>query len=143
MVDGSLILLDSSVLVAFYNSRDRYHTQVKEFFANTTSRFITTIACVTEVMYLLSADWRVQNLFLRHLNSQVYECEALILRDFARIAELNEQYADLPGDFADLSLIVISERLDVNAIATLDKDFDIYRRYRKQPFIRVFVPQNF
>jgi hypothetical protein len=58
-----------------------------------------------------------------------------------RIAELNAQYADLPGDFADLSLIAISERLKIAAIATLDSDFDVYRRYRKQPFERVFFPQ--
>ena len=38
------------------------------------------------------------------------------------------------------TLIVISERLNVAAIATLDKDFDIYRRYRRQPFDRIFRP---
>lgn len=42
---------------------------------------------------------------------------------------------------ADLSLIAISERLNIAAIATLDKDFNIYRRYRSQPFERVFRPQ--
>ena len=40
-------------------------------------------------------------------------------------------------DDRDLSLIVISERLNISAIATLDSDFDIYRRYRKQSFERV------
>jgi uncharacterized protein len=53
---------------------------------------------------------------------------------------LNAQYADLPGDFADLSLVAISERLNLAAIATLDSDFDVYRRYRNQPFDRVFRP---
>jgi hypothetical protein len=62
--------------------------------------------------------------------------------DSRRIAELNTQYADLPGDFADLSLITISERLDIAAIATLDSDFDIYRRCRKQLFERIFTPQS-
>jgi hypothetical protein len=38
-----------------------------------------------------------------------------------------------------LALVAISERLDIGAIASLDKDFDIYRRYRKQPFERVFI----
>ena len=71
---------------------------------------------------------------------QIYICEALALEDFNRIAELNEQYADLPGDVSDLALVTISERLNIDAIATLDKDFDIYRRYRKQPFNRVFRP---
>jgi predicted nucleic acid-binding protein len=71
----------------------------------------------------------------------VIECVPLLPQDFTRIAELNAQYADLPGDFADLSLIAISERLDISAIATLDSDFDIYRRYRQQPFERIFTPE--
>ncbi|WP_237746656.1 hypothetical protein [Planktothrix agardhii] len=63
--------------------------------------------------------------------------------DFSRITELNEQYADLPGDFADLSLVAISERLNIPAIATLDSDFfGVYRRYRKQAFERVFRPED-
>lgn len=71
----------------------------------------------------------------------LYECEQLLPQDFSRIAELNAIYRDLPGDFADLSLIVISERLEIAAIATLDSDFDVYRRYRKKPFERVFLPE--
>jgi uncharacterized protein len=135
-----VILIDTSVLVAFYNINDRYHTQARQFFDRCTSNLVTTTGCVTETMWLLAADNRVQNLFLHHLSQQIYQCEPLIPQDFARIIELNQQYADLPGDFADLSLVAVSERLNIAAIATLDKDFDIYRRYRRQPFDRVFTP---
>lgn len=38
----------------------------------------------------------------------------------------------------NLSLVSVSERPNIAEIATLDKDFDIYRRYRKQPFNRIF-----
>jgi predicted nucleic acid-binding protein len=48
-----------------------------------------------------------------------------------------KKLADLPGDFADLTLVSISERLDVAEILTLDSDFDVYRRFRKQPFCRI------
>ncbi len=90
---------------------------------------------------MLSSNWLTQNEFLLDLAKKLYDCVPLWPQDFTRIAELNAKYADLPGDFADLSLIVISERLDIAAIATLDSDFDIYRRYRKQPFERIFVLQ--
>jgi predicted nucleic acid-binding protein len=142
MTNYPAIIIDASVLVAFYNAKDRYHLQVKNFFGISRSRLITTLACVTEVMWLLSSDYQIQNLFLSHLKNQVYECEPLLTEDFARIVELNTQYADLPGDFADLSLVVISERLNIAAIATLDKDFDIYRRYRNDAFERVFLPKS-
>jgi uncharacterized protein len=140
MTHYPIILVDTSILVAYYDATDEYHTQIISFFANCTSELVTTVGCVTEVMWLLSADWQLQNNFLSALANNIYKCESLLHDDFTRIAELNAQYADLPGDFADLSLIVISERLDISAIATLDKDFDIYRRYRRQPFERVFRP---
>jgi uncharacterized protein len=136
-----LSLIDSGISIAYYSATDRYHSQVCHFLEGCTSQLITTHSCVTEVMWLLSSDLRTQNEFLLDFAKELYECVLLLPRDFTRIAELNAQYADLPGDFADLSLIAISERLDIAAIATLDSDFDIYRHYRKQPFERIFIPQ--
>lgn len=133
------ILIDSSILIAYYSAKDNYHDSVCSFFEQCTSELITTTACVTEVMYLLSRDYRTQNEFLNDLAQKLYQCIPLLSEDFARIKRLNEQYADLPGDFADLSLICSSERLNISAIITLDSDFDIYRRYRKQPFERIFL----
>ncbi|NMG18629.1 type II toxin-antitoxin system VapC family toxin [Brasilonema bromeliae] len=136
-----LILADSGFLFAYYSARDKHHQQVRRFFERCTSNLVTTPICIAEVMWLLSSDWRTQNEFLLDVAKGLYECEQLLPQDFSRIAELNATYRDLPGDFADLSLIVISERLDIAAIATLDSDFDIYRRYRKKPFERVFLPE--
>lgn len=134
------MLVDSGVLIAFYNEEDKYHNQIIEFFSGCRSQLVTTIACVTEVMWLLTPSIKVQNEFLSALAQGIFECEHLTLSDYHRIQELNMIYQDLPGDFADLSLIAISERLKIPAIASLDKDFDIYRRYRQEYFIRVFRP---
>ena len=142
MNDHSLTLIDSGILTAYYSAADNYHLEVCRFLEGCTSRLITTHSCVTEVMWLLSSNWRTQNEFLLDLAKELYECIPLLPQDFTRIAQLNAQYADLPRDFADLSLTAISERLDISAIATLDRDFDIYRRYRKQPFERVFRPSD-
>lgn len=131
--------MDTGVIVAYYSADDKHHAQARRFFERCTSQIITTVACVTEAMYLLASDWRVQNEFLMQISRGIFNCEHLTNQDFTRITELNVRYADLPGDFADLALVAISQRLDIGAIASLDKDFDIYRRYRKQPFERVFI----
>ena len=133
------ILVDTGLLVAFYDLADS-HQRVAKFFEQCTSQLATIESCITEVMWLLASGWRVQNEFLSHVTSEIYTYESLQTQDFARIAELNAQYADLPADFSDLSLVVISERLKISESATPDKDFDIYRRYRNQPFERVFYP---
>lgn len=135
-----LILIDTGLMIAFYNRTDQYHSQVYAFFEGCTSQLITTLSCVSETMQLLPSNWQIQNEFLLAVAKGVFECESLQPKDFSRIAELNFRYADLPGDFADLTIIAISERLDIAAIATLDSDFDVYRRYRKKPFERVFWP---
>lgn len=133
------ILIDTGILVAFYDRKDEYHHKALSFFSVCTSQLITTIACVTEVMWLLAPNINVQNEFLSALSKSAFLCEHLIPSDYQRIQELNTTYQDLPADFTDLSLIAISERLNISVIATLDKDFNIYRRYRKQPFERVFL----
>lgn len=134
------ILVDSGVLIAFYDEEDKYHSQTVEFFSDCRNQLITTVACVTEVMWLLAPFIKVQNEFLSAVAQGVFECEHLIVSDYQIIQELNSIYQDLPGDFADLSLIAISERLNIPAIASLDKDFDVYRRYRQESFVRVFRP---
>jgi uncharacterized protein len=133
------ILIDTGILVAFYDRKDEYHQKSLSFFSACTSQLITTIACVTEVMWLLAPNTMVQNEFLSALSKKAFLCEHLLPSDYQRIQELNSIYQDLPADFTDLSLIAISERLNIAAIATLDKDFNIYRRYRKQLFDRVFL----
>ena len=106
-----IIIVDSGILVAYYSVKDRYHQQVRVFFERCTSNLVTTVSCATEVMWLIGLVWRSHNEFLRDLAIELYECIQLLPEDFSRIAELNERYADLPGDFADLSLIAISERV--------------------------------
>jgi uncharacterized protein len=73
-----IILVDTVLLVAFYDSADQYHVQVVEFFGNCNSRLMTTIGCVTEVLWLLATDWRVQNEFLTHLSNNIYYLGNLI-----------------------------------------------------------------
>ncbi|MEI6328431.1 MAG: PIN domain-containing protein [Pseudanabaena sp. ELA645] len=130
--------VDTGIIVAFYDRKDKHHQQAIKFFSTCTSQPITTVACVTEVLWLLAPNIKVQNEFLSVLFKQAILCEHLQPSDYQRIQELNTTYQDLPADFTDLSLIAISERLDIAAIATLDSEFDVYRRYRKQPFERVF-----
>lgn len=47
--------------------------------------------------------------------------------DFYRIEELMAKYRDLPMDFADSCLVYIAETIDIDAIATIDRDFTVYR----------------
>jgi len=60
--------------------------------------------------------------------SGAVRAEDILKGDLGRMRALMEQYADLPMDFADASLLVLAERLRVDKIFTLDRrGFAVFR----------------
>lgn len=109
------------------------------FFDQTAAQLITSPICIAEVLWLLGdpGDPRVlaaQNHLLGAVRCGGIQVIDLQPEDYNRIADLNTRYADLPGDFADLTLVTLSERLEIAEILSLDGDFDVYRRFRRKPF---------
>jgi uncharacterized protein len=141
---NNIALIDAGPLIAVYNKDDQHHKQVWDFLQNCTHQLITTDACITEAMYALRRSTPVQRELAHDIADRIWQRKALECNDFHRISELLNQYSDLPADFADLSLVVISERLDISKIVTLDSDFDVYRRYRtlSKSFERIFWPRR-
>ena len=141
-------LVDAGPLTALYNANDYHHREIFSFFEKTViEQFITTDACLAEVMHNLkrvSGFQRVQAKVSNDIYRGLWQRESLIQEDFLTIAELFEKYQDVPADFADLTLVAISKRLNISEIVTLDSDFDIYRRVTEppSPFIRVFYPSR-
>jgi predicted nucleic acid-binding protein len=134
-----LVLIDSGPLVAYYNKTDQWHAPVKPLIESSTCQFVTTLSCVTEVMWLLHDDIRVKNEFLSHIAKGGYRVESLTSGDFLRIIELNLKYEDMRADFPDLGMVAIAERLDIKMVLSLDKDFDIYRRFGTISFERISI----
>jgi len=131
------VLIDAGPIIAYFDQSDPAHELVDEFYEEYTGQLFTTLPVITEAVYLLRSSVAVQNELLADLAKNVYELVHLVAADFQRIAELNLKYKDLPADFADLSLVAISERLGVSKVATLDDDFNVYRRFRTDRFERV------
>jgi uncharacterized protein len=134
----ALALIDAGPIIAYYDAGDFWHERVRAFFQEFVGQFITTCPVVTEAMWMLQRKALVQSELLSDLSRGLYRTVALSQGDYARIAELNLRYKNVPADFADLSLIVVSERMAIIDIASLDADFNIYRRYRTGKFNRIF-----
>jgi hypothetical protein len=85
---------------------------------------------IAEVGYLLGtrAGAQAEAFFLRSLADEVFRVEDLTTADYSRVADLVEQYGDLPLGTTDAAVITVSERLDVTEVATLDhRHFTIVR----------------
>lgn len=133
-------LIDAGPIIAAFNRRDERHDEVIAFFNKFEGQFVTTSPVIAECMWLLkkaSVPVQTENKLLLDVAHGNYQLAPLDSADFERIADLNEKYADRPANFADLSLVVISERLHIPKIAAFDADFDVYRRLQDGYFERI------
>ncbi|HCH33143.1 MAG TPA: pilus assembly protein [Oceanospirillaceae bacterium] len=128
------ILIDSGPMIALFSSNDKYHAASVTFLKNNRQPLITTIASITETLHLLDFNRGAQVDFLAWVAAGAVEIEPISAQDLLRIKELTIKYADLPMDFADACLVLLGEKLDINTVATIDRDFDIYRLPGNKPF---------
>lgn len=131
-------LLDTGILVALFDKDDIYHIKSVNFIKNNRSLLVTTLANVTEAMYLLSFSTQAQTNLLKWLSLGVSYLYPIASADLAKISDLTRTYADLPMDFADGCLVALAEKLKISQIATIDSDFQIYRVGNKLAFKNIF-----
>jgi predicted nucleic acid-binding protein len=120
-----IALVDASVLVALFNKRDAWHSRCRELLRSFGGRLVSSEAALTEALYLLS-DPRLQQLCLTAFNNGSVTLAATEDR-LPRCQALMQQYADLPMDFADATLVALAEAMNIREIWTLDGDFQVYR----------------
>jgi hypothetical protein len=128
------ILIDSGPLIALFDSSDKYHHQAVDFIKINKFPLVTTLASITETLHLLDFNRNAQIDFLEWIHRGAVEIYNIENSDFERLKELTEKYRDLPMDFADSCLVYLAEKLNLNTIATIDRDFTIYRIQGRRKF---------
>lgn len=132
------ILMDSGPLIALFDASDAHHKPAVDFIRSNTFPLVTTLASITETLHLLDFNRNAQLDFLHWVSQGAVEIFSIGNADFSRLKELTAQYRDLPMDFADACLVYAAETLGLDCIATVDRDFSIYRIKGKGWFQMVF-----
>lgn len=125
-----VIVCDTGPIVAVLNATDKDHQRCTDLLETHPGPLLVPSPIVAEVCYM--AESRVgphaEAAFLRSLTSGELKFTELTVDDLARMAELVDQYSDLPLGAADASVVAIAERLKVEEIASLDhRDFSVVR----------------
>jgi hypothetical protein len=128
------VLIDSGPLIALFDGSDKYHQDAVDFIKRNKFKLVTTIASITETLHLLDFNRNAQIDFLEWVQRGAVEIHNIENIDFQRLKELTEKYRDLPMDFADSCLVYLAEKLNLNTIATIDRDFSIYRIHGRKKF---------
>ena len=131
------LVVDSGPLVAWLNARDKHHARAAAFFKSRRERLVTTWPVITEVCHL--APQKPRAVLLRWIAAGGASVFHVPDEQSTLLAALMDQYADLPMDLADASLVWLSRHLGIVLIATTDRtDFAVYRGAGKRRFRNLF-----
>ena len=129
----NIAVIDAGPLIALFDKSDTYHQKVRhrleEYRKHVHGRLITTWPIITEVTYILKTHVHLEAQldFLKWITIGGIEMFDLQKDHLSKIIELQKKYSDLSMDFADATLLIVAESLDVNKVFSIDKDFSIYR----------------
>ena len=131
-------LIDAGPLIALFNKSDKYHEKIKEFIKNYTGLLTTSWPVITEVCHMLDFNINAQIDFLKWIKLGGLKVEDIETEEIDKIIKLSEKYSDIPMDLADATLVVISERLGIKEIITIDSDYYIYRTTEREMLLNIF-----
>ena len=132
------VVVDSGPIIALFDADDAYHPRAMEFVRRARAQLISTMAVITEAMYVLQESLPARRNLLAWIHGGGLILTEPEAGDFERIIELLVKYDDLPMDFTDAVVVALCERLGINHVASVDRDFAIYRYKGRTKFINVF-----
>jgi predicted nucleic acid-binding protein len=132
---GRELLLDTGALVSLLDRSQSRHEEFARFFLSWKGPVVSTEAVLTESTHLLGrfkGGRRSCVEFFLDGGAVLVPATVVALR---RCAELIQEYADLPMDYADATLVVLAEELGTRLVCTTDRrDFGVYRIRRRGRF---------
>lgn len=128
---SSALIVDTSALLAYFNSADPHHDRVAAVIEDPDREaLVVSPYVVAELDYLLATRVSVEaeTAVLDELASGAWELATLAADDVASCAHIVKRYADQRVGIADASMVVLAERYGTRRVVTLDRrHFDVLR----------------
>ncbi len=125
------VLVDAGPIVAFLNSRDRYHEWSKEVFSQIVAPVLSCEAVLSEACFLLRNTPGGGETVLRLVDRGLVKLSFRLEAETAPVARLLSRYSNVPMSLADACLVRMSEQISGAVLLTLDGDFRIYRKHSR------------
>jgi uncharacterized protein len=132
-----MVIADSGFWLALANRRDAHHPRACAALAELREPLISTWPVLTETCHLLVNRLGVsaQLKFIASFAEGAFLAWGLDSAHAPRLQSLMADYADLPMDLADASLVLLAEHLGHGRILSTDcRDFNAYRWKEREPF---------
>lgn len=130
-------IADTGFLVAFANRRDIHFPWAHALAQQIHEPLLTCEAVLAETAFHLKNS----RLVLRLIETGLVKVDFDLKSHLPELTMLAERYAERQPDLADLCLIRMSELNPKYPVVTVDGDFRIYRRHRRE-IIPVIMPRE-
>ena len=135
-----MILVDTGPLVALFDPSDADHKRCGETLETITEPIATTTPVLTEAFHLLGTTGSGVARLMDFVAETGLRVLFLDNANLVRAFRLMAQYADMPMDFADASLVTVAESLNLRTVFTIDRDhFAAYRLRRGHRYVAFTV----
>jgi len=121
-------IADTGFLVAFANARDQHHAWALDVAEDVTEPLLTCEAVLAEAAFHLGDV----GLVLEMISEELIQLDFVCNDHLAHLAALAKRYKSCKPDLADLCLIRMSELHPKHSVITVDEDFRIYRRNKRE-----------
>ncbi len=132
LVNKLRIIIDTGPLIAFLNADDYHHPWILDCFKKYPGPFITCDSVLTEAFYVLKRRPHGTKRFFDLIGRDFLKTAFDILKEHKSLEHLTAKYKDVPMSLTDACLVRMAEIVPNSAILTLDSDFCIYRKHRRQ-----------
>jgi predicted nucleic acid-binding protein len=128
------VLLDTSVIVALLDRSEQYHRACADAVRSLEAPLVTCEAVIAESCYLLRNLRGAPEAVMDNVAVGTFQISFQLSREAAGVKGVLRKYRDREVDLADACLIVLAGERETADILTLDRDFQIYRWGRNNPF---------
>jgi predicted nucleic acid-binding protein len=125
-------LIDSGPLVALLDVRQATHAWAVDQLRLLSGPLMTCEAVLSETLFLLQHSPRAASQIQQWLKAGVLICWEGFSQSSPEVFSLMTIYENVPMSFADACLVRMSEAVPGVRVFTLDSDFRIYRRNKRQ-----------
>ena len=140
-----MILVDTGAWLALTDRGDAYHARCREFFRHNRELLMTTYPVLVECVHLMFSRIGVAKTigWVETLGTHGVGVFIMGAVHLPRLTALMRQYADLPMDLADASLVLLAEENGEGRIVSTDeRDFHAYRWKNQHPFQNLLHKQG-
>ena len=121
-------IADTGFLVAFARDRDMHHAWAIGVAQHITEPLLTCESVLSESAFHIGDAEVVFDMISEKLIRLSFDCNDHL----PQLAALAKRYKDRQPDLADLCLIRMSELYPRHSVITVDKDFRVYRRNKRE-----------